>query len=343
MAPQPVAPVLTSALATAVASSSPSGQDFSWRSYHLYYHGDRNRILLHFVTPIVRNLLLERRIESFFFIRYALGGPHIRLRLRTQPDLAAEVDEMVLGGAAEFFSRWPSREELSPDPARYGPSLEPNNSAAIALFDPETERYGGPERIGDSLDFFAISSLEALRFITAHGSELWARQLPVIFCLLLSQALGASHCENELWPTLDYMSTFRDARAERIAGRAERVLSENREIFFQLFRNEVNRQLDSGPTGLAKAACLFSNRIAALDQPAYRLIQASQMHMTANRLGLKNSEEIYLGLLMKRTGQELWEIDLDFRNLLRRSLAYSANAAGDVGLTELAADRLRFF
>ena len=309
-----------------------------WMSFHIYYYGDTNLALLGLVAPLVRSLLSAGRIERFFFIRYSLGGPHIRLRLRTYPELAVEVNESVRKGALDFFARWPSNEELGPNLALYGPVLQPNNSLESALFDPEVERYGGSARIIDSFDFFSVSSVEVLDALAKSHREPWSRQLPLIFCMLLSQALGFSRSEVEFLETLDYMSAFQSDLGGRIAQRAEDALSGRRESLFKLFRDETARNLAAGALGtvLAEAARRLSDRNKSLNGPARRLIHASQMHMTANRLGLKNGEEVYLGLLLKRTGQELSGADPSFRDLLRRFMAFSGVEESDgIGLGNL--------
>ncbi len=56
-----------------------------WRSYHLFYHGDRDLVLR--LWPTLAPLILSRIVDSFFFLRYSLGGPHIRIRLRLEPRL----------------------------------------------------------------------------------------------------------------------------------------------------------------------------------------------------------------------------------------------------------------
>ena len=69
-------------------------------SYHVFYHGRLDQPLLQLVYPAVRELWLRGRCRRFFFIRYALGGPHLRLRLFCARAHAEEVDRLVQRRAA---------------------------------------------------------------------------------------------------------------------------------------------------------------------------------------------------------------------------------------------------
>ena len=52
-----------------------------WLSFHVFYAANSNPILVEGVTPVIRRLRAEGLIERWFFIRYWLEGPHVRLRV----------------------------------------------------------------------------------------------------------------------------------------------------------------------------------------------------------------------------------------------------------------------
>src|SRR5262249_1722010 len=140
------------------------------------------------------------------FIRYELGGPHVRLRLRLRSEAAREQTGCRLAtAAADFFARWPSpvpvdeevirtrnRSILATNPLEDDGSVYPDNSLRAFPFLPETERYGGPELLEHSLDFFALSSIETLSHLAEHGEKPRSQQLPAHFRLLARQAWGLS-------------------------------------------------------------------------------------------------------------------------------------------------------
>src|SRR5215470_11537887 len=108
-----------------------------WLSFHLADRpGDRDQLLTERVRPTVSSLWQEGRLESFFFVRHTLGGPHLRLRIRPAPGGGEAVQEALAESSIQEIP-----------------------------FEPEVERYGGSERIGASLDFFALSSVRALTLL----------------------------------------------------------------------------------------------------------------------------------------------------------------------------------
>src|SRR5690349_1822936 len=91
--------------------------DSEWVSYHVFYQGSCDRVLSRLVLPAL--ISLEKRIERFFFLRYGLGGPHIRLRLLCAPEDRRACDESFRDSATDFFRRWPSETRLAEDEIRY--------------------------------------------------------------------------------------------------------------------------------------------------------------------------------------------------------------------------------
>ncbi|WP_207730279.1 thiopeptide-type bacteriocin biosynthesis protein [Streptomyces albus] len=118
----------------------------AWLYAKLYAARDRLDPLL------VRDLppLLERvgpEVDRWFFLRYADPGPHLRLRLHGEP---AAVRERVL----------PALHEWAGDAAADGVIRK----LVLDTYEPETERYGGPEALPWAERLFHADS----RLVTAH-------------------------------------------------------------------------------------------------------------------------------------------------------------------------------
>ena len=87
--------------------------DRPWFSLHIAYHqGHMDRLLVEHVLPSVKSLLQAGWIESFFFVRYSFGGPHLRLRLLPSPGRKEETRSTVAREAADFLRRHPSPESF---------------------------------------------------------------------------------------------------------------------------------------------------------------------------------------------------------------------------------------
>lgn len=280
-----------------------------WRSYHLYYHGEKHLLLTLLVRPLVASLLEEQIIDHLFFIHYELGGPQVRLRLRVAAE-AARLDRAVAAEAQRFFSHWPSRcplpaeavrrrtrEILAADASESDAAVHPDNSLQVTSFVPEVERYGGPERIGCSLDFFALSSVRALSFAEARGAEPRARQIPGILRALAAQAFGFARDGAELLDLLGYAAVDAAHPFTTFMERGDRAFEKEPEAFRSLLQDVL---ASGGEAGAVEEARRLAARVHDAPSEVRWRILKSHMHMTANRMGLRNPEETYLTRILWR-------------------------------------------
>lgn len=299
-----------------------------WISCHLYYHEDLNRALKGFVQPVVLTLLEAAQIDAFFFVRYSLGGPHLRLRLRPLPGCKDEVLAAAQSFAREFLDRVPSTKSLDEevvrrttesilafDPNETDNTIYPDNSLVIRPFRPEVQRYGGPQRLQASLDFFVLSSVVAIELLARHGDAPRSTQLEHALRLLLQQAIGFAADGAELLDLLRYgMDSWSGGGPPKILEKADKVFGLQRKAFLQLFRTsleKVRSLLENGEIAstavdfLVLGAARLSAAISSADLPTRARIGGSQLHMTASRLGIGNAEEVYISRLLTSTLREL--------------------------------------
>lgn len=294
-----------------------------WISCHLYYHQDLIRVLRGFVHPVVVSLVKAAQIEAFFFVRYALGGPHIRLRLRALPGLRDHVLNKVQRFAQDFLDLTPSTKSLedeairksnafilASDPNETDDSIYPDNSFRVVAFRPEVQRYGGPNRFRASLDFFTLSSVAAVEFLLKYGDMSRSAQLARAVHLLLQQALGFAVDEAELFDLLRYGVDWWGEMLPKVVEKGDKIARSKRDVFFQIFSNSLaevrSSYAESKPSGRASnflvvGAKKLSTAIGTADRMTRARIGGSQLHMTAWRLGLSNAEEIYISSLLTVT------------------------------------------
>jgi thiopeptide-type bacteriocin biosynthesis protein len=296
-----------------------------WLSFHHVNHaGNQDRLLTELVRPAVRSLWQEGRIESFFFLRHVLGGPHIRLRIRPSPGHRDGVREAVRESAASYFSQIPSptrvgggavsgREESlqhqEPDGREQG-ILEDNSIQEIP-FEPEIERYGGLERIGKSLDFFALSSARALRLLDHRPTVSAGEWLTIVLRLEARHILGFAGDVPELESLVAEPQAAPGRGADLIRERADRAFAESGDRLVRLLRGEIENLGVAALSPLEDGEVARRLRRELADAPlATRArILTSQVHMTANRLGLANAEEAYVARILWRTFSRLQEVD----------------------------------
>ncbi|MFP5286078.1 MAG: lantibiotic dehydratase C-terminal domain-containing protein, partial [Thermoanaerobaculia bacterium] len=221
-----------------------------WVSYHLFYHASLDLLLLELVLPVLRELWSRNRLRHFFYIRYPLGGPHIRLRFFGGPADLEEAAGVLARQAADFFARWPSttpvdesviRERnrllLEHDPEEID-AVYPDNSFAELPFRPEVERYGGEALIERSLELFSLSSASTLALLESNASEERPRLLGAAMQILLRQALGFAADGEELTRLVSY-PIHSGAGPSLVTHRADREFERQPESYVQLLSEEI--------------------------------------------------------------------------------------------------------
>jgi hypothetical protein len=150
----------------------PAPSETGWHSEYLYHTGEMygaegDSVILDVVEPFVRECQARGWIDGWFFIRYGERGFHVRLRLHgplvtlhgtVAPALREHVRAHSPGVVVDAY----------PDPPGSG-GAGVTHLVAVP-YEPETERYGGPQGIAVAEAFFERSSeaaLELLRRVAA--------------------------------------------------------------------------------------------------------------------------------------------------------------------------------
>lgn len=281
----------------------------AWSSWHLYGvgPGDYLHVVSTVIPAVVRQLSARSLIDGFFFIRYAdAGGHHVRLRLRA-PEGAFDTIEpvaRVVEGAAEALGL----------------------TALLQPFELEVERYGGMAYLPLSLELFCLSSLAVLDWCECHAAEPRSRQLPEVMRLLVSQAAALARDLNELALLLDYFAGWRE-QMEASVQKGDRVFENQAERLVSLLRLNLDATLSGtvSQAAMIKGARALSAAVRGLPAARRNEVLLSQMHMTANRLGLHTPEESYVTQILRRALERLvqqdpgYARDLDARLRRQRS------------------------
>lgn len=316
-----------------------------WRAIHLYYHEDVERPLGELLRPLVAGLWRRGSIERFFFVRFPLGGPHLRLRCLAGSDLwlgelgdaldryLRDRPSTVLLSEAEILRE--SEAILRCDANETDGRIRPDNSWSEELFVPEVERYGGPERFAASLDYFTLSSVQALAFLQTVGGAARSTRWPAVATLLLRQAWGFAAWPEEIASRLDYAVESWGEPLRGVLERADTTYAAQGESFRRLAETELRRSLaaagegDRDPlSGTLGARCLAATLDSAPPDVRRRVL-GSHLHMSANRLGLKNPEEVFLCRLLGRAVRDSAANDPDLWKAI--GLALGARAGEDAG------------
>ncbi|MBK6931486.1 MAG: thiopeptide-type bacteriocin biosynthesis protein [Saprospirales bacterium] len=266
----------------------------TWLSFHFYPLETPDVFLARGVRPFLEQYIWPTKNARAFFIRYAdERGPHIRLRLRGEPDWL----EQLIRPALEAWMA--ERGEVEEVP-----------------YVPETGRFGGPGALEWAEEYFHLSTrvvLERLNRPFTYGDALFdALRLHVITAF----ASGWNR-EKSAW-YFDQLCTqwmelfFQPAPAAAESGANwQATLREDFEKSFDPQREELRLVVTE------LWAALEKEKFDAGQPEWLRWLRGNQMilpefgealekslpsllHLTNNRLGVNNQDEVYLNYLLSR-------------------------------------------
>jgi hypothetical protein len=235
------------------------------------------------------------------------------------------VDQLVRATAESFLAATPSRRSLEPeaisrlnagllanDSQLEGDLVQPDNLLAAESFVPETVRYGGPALLPANLDYFQLSSAHTFLFRDNTAGLAKNQLLPVAMLELLRPTLGLATSREELLELTRYAAIWAKESGALFVGRGNEAYDRSA----PLFRAKVRGRLDNwlacsegwGPP-LAAGGRRLAWEARDLPLPRRQDIAIGQIHMMANRLGLSNLEEIYLGQILVRSLEDLLDGD----------------------------------
>jgi hypothetical protein len=324
-----------------------------WREYHIVYHADLACVLTQLAGPLLRRLVREHAIDRFFLIRYTLGGPHLRLRWRVVCDSSTKVAEEALSEmAGRFFETHRSPEPIPAErilrmnrqlgPLSQGDDIDavyPDNTWFQVPLHLDIERYGGRPYVADSLEFFTVSSVYVMQLLHQGESPRpeWARSVAI--GTFLELAFGFARDEADFLHYVGFAVRWMAREHPACVRQGDEVFERNASQLRTAVERRLNCLANPATPGAARlgaaAACLRS-RLVALSPDARSSVACSHMHMTANRLGLSNQEEVYLSRLLSRAVESLSRTQPDRWRRLCDGLSNFSRLASNHSLQALA-------
>lgn len=187
--PRPTESGSTAPLDPAALDEPPVATD--WIALHIFYSSNSNPMLEECIAPLITRLREEGLIDRWFFIRYWMEGPHLRLRLHpTDPADRAVVLARAEDAAREFIKTRPALYKADPDvldtlykdmflmeyseadwEEKYGTDgampMQESNTLAEYPYEPEYLKYGGPRGIRLAEEHFEHSSDLVVRLVSS--------------------------------------------------------------------------------------------------------------------------------------------------------------------------------
>lgn len=318
-------------MATTTGGTAAEGE---WLSVYLFFNGwiydpACDRVVVDVVEPFVRRCQARGWADQYFFIRYSEFGPHVRLRFYGAPD--------VLGGEV-----WPALVEhlraLNPDvvvderpetpavPQRAeGEPVRVTHAARVA-YEPETERYGGPDALLVSERVFEVSSDAAVALTARMTEERSSRLGKGLLSMVVLVHVFCGDRERGAEFSQMYSTNYLRSLVREEGGRDawldafDQGFSQQSETLMEYVDavweamddgDSLSDTLDAYADGLRRhrdelRALVDAGRVLVMGQPAgdwsraVNGIAPSYVHMMNNRLGITLQEESYLGYLITR-------------------------------------------
>lgn len=313
----------------------PSPEAGRWLAAHLFFDGwiydvECDRVVLDVAEPFYRRCLAEGWTDGHFFIRYSELGPHVRFRLHGDTEVLEKTVWPALQEHARGFNPEVSFEAPPlPDPPYRIPQGGDGRLTHVALieYEPETERYGGPEAVLLAERLFEHSSEAAYALLKKTGKERSSRlgkgllsMVVLIHPFVDSRTRGMEFAQNYGHGYLRSLVRDEDGREAWLGAfdsgyeqQADTLVEYVNEVWARLDEGEsLSEALDAWAAGVREVRDRFRELFDAgllsrgPEMPlstwelAVQSIVSSYVHMMNNRLGITIQEEAYLAYLIAR-------------------------------------------
>ena len=244
------------------------------------------------LRPFFQQHIWANRGTRAFFIRYQdERGPHIRIRMRGEAAWMEETLRPAFAGWQEGRGEW-----------------------AEVTYTPETERFGGEEALGLAEEYFHLSSrvaldrlareqhtygdsmFDALRMhtIAAHAAGMNPEQATKYFGQLMEQWLPLFFVPEED-ATPGFLDGIKEGFEKNFAPQKEDL----RATLIELWKALEKDKFDKKQPEWARWALGNQMILKALDDKLDRALP-SLLHLSNNRLGLNNQDEVYLNFILSK-------------------------------------------
>ncbi len=280
-----------------------------WWYACLYPGGlDRLDLAVQTLLPELLPILSDGGAHRWFFIRYTdWNGPHLRLRVLGHRALLDQLQRELpsLAKSCAEIAAQPSEPHASLVPLDANPFKGRHTGVDTALYEPEFDKYGGPQGVEAAELLFEHSSELALKANTLAKTT----DRAALAVLLMRASVAAvqrmhgtrpgSPSPAEYWERHLYWWT-RDggAATERLRDGLRRQAKEAQAIHQSLERLSTDTWTVSRVASWSAAVTAYLEQAADTSVPRTpgHLI-FHQNHMMANRLGILPREEALLGII----------------------------------------------
>lgn len=292
---------------------------------------EADSVLLDLVAPLAQRLWEQHLLRQGFFIRYFEGGHHLRVRFFGEQrnllgPVRAQIDERICAYFAGSQPRVSGPLDQGPEgigdrswQPRYATNTpRPFPSYEYQRYEPEVERYGGPQGLRVSEQHFAFSSALALRIIAREREGNGSRRNAALLLLNASAESFQLDAEQRA-ASFEQFYLRRRALAWRTPpdeSNLEQEYMRNRAQLGLLLPDDPRTPIHRGRAAWLALVEEWQNQVGETHKLLQHLQEQKQLstplivmlsayiHMLCNRLGIYPREEAYLCYLLYRTYTE---------------------------------------
>jgi thiopeptide-type bacteriocin biosynthesis protein len=265
----------------------------NWFSIHLYPLDNQDVFLVRSLRPFLQQHIWATRGARAFFIRYQdEQGPHIRLRMQGEPGWMQETLRPAFDAWQEGLGEW--RE---------------------VPYSPEMERFGGESAIGLAEAHFHLSSrvvleqlaqerhaygdsmFDALRMhtISAHAAGMTQTKAAQYFGRLTEQWLPMFFASENGAADPEVLAEIRAGFEKTFASQQDVLRASLRALWKALDKEKFDKKQPEWARWSSGNQLIFKELGENLERALPSLI-----HLTNNRLGLNNQDEVYLNFILSK-------------------------------------------
>lgn len=294
-----------------------------WSAFHIFMH-DANKqdpFIQEWLIVKAKAIVAQKEAESWFFLRYWEGGPHLRIRflnLKNEAQVLAQIQEGVkpyLADVALSAEEYYAGHHFDGEPVDVA-NLDWHNDGEVVMYPykPEYERYGGTNAIIVNEELFYASSQIAAAVINATAGKFEQRlQLSLKFMACSIFAIAPHHDALKMFAT--HYAEFWRGHAQGVDAssppEASAQLKQSLDVFMQESINGTATGAIAMWIALLKQSVerfrkvfIEGELISPADgakvetqeqfQMSLMSMMGSQIHMLNNRLGVSTAYEFVL-------------------------------------------------
>lgn len=317
---------------------SPEEHALTWLYVRIYCQRDENDdVLLRLIAPLEQFLSQQGLICSFFFIRYAEGGPHLRVRFQGPKSQLFDTTRGTINRQiTTYFAAQGFTLEGPLNPGPYGlddllwhplddtGTLKPIPSYEYDRYVPEIERYGGQHGMRVSEYHFAQSSKIVFQILEQERKGAGSRRNAALLLLnAITDAFRFFDRQKTLyfeqqyryyttadWYTFQYHTRLVQAYEQQrwalqllVPPPGQSSIDKSRLVWLPI----VERWQEESSEIYRDLLSLWKEERLMVPPEE---IMSSYIHMFCNRLGLFPREEAYLSYLLYCTYAERFGMDI---------------------------------